>query len=93
MPELQIPEHTLHSYDELLGSAPCRPALERALPALLKQLKLAQFSSQCLATKQEAAADGWTPAIYLYVLAEQEHQPGTRPGCSGCCMRRSCQFH
>jgi DNA replication protein DnaC len=53
---------------------PSRPALETALPTLLKQLKLAQFRSQWLAAEQQAQADGWSPASYLYVLAEQEHQ-------------------
>ena len=53
---------------------PSRPALETALPALLKQLKLAQFRSQWQAAEQQATADGWSPASYLYVLAEQEHQ-------------------
>ena len=53
---------------------PSRPALESVLPALLKQLKLAQFRSQWQAAEQQAAADGWSPASYLYVLAEQEHQ-------------------
>jgi DNA replication protein DnaC len=53
---------------------PSRPALETALPALLKQLKLAQFRSQWQAAEQQAQTDGWTPASYLYVLAEQEHQ-------------------
>jgi hypothetical protein len=53
---------------------PSRPALESALPALLKQLKLAQFRSQWQAAEQQATADGWSPASYLYVLAEQEHQ-------------------
>ena len=51
-----------------------RPALESALPGLLKQLKLAQFRSQWLAAEQEARTAGWDPASYLYVLAEQEHQ-------------------
>ena len=53
---------------------PSRPALESALPSLLKQLKLAQFRSQWQAAEQQATADGWSPASYLYVLAEQEHQ-------------------
>ena len=53
---------------------PSRPALDTALPSLLKQLKLAQFRSQWQAAEQQAQADGWTPASYLYVLAEQEHQ-------------------
>ena len=53
---------------------PRRPALEMALPTLLKQLKLAQFRSQWQAAEQQAAAEGWDPASYLYVLAEQEHQ-------------------
>ena len=53
---------------------PRRPALEMALPTLLKQLKLAQFRSQWQAAEQQAQADGWSPASYLYVLAEQEHQ-------------------
>ena len=53
---------------------PSRPALESALQALLKQLKLAQFRSQWQAAEQQALADGWSPASYLYVLAEQEHQ-------------------
>ncbi|WP_457767916.1 IS21-like element helper ATPase IstB [Cyanobium sp. ULC084] len=53
---------------------PSRPALESALPFLLKQLKLAQFRSQWQAAEQQATADGWSPASYLYVLAEQEHQ-------------------
>jgi len=53
---------------------PSRPALESALPSLLKQLRLAQFRSQWQAAEQQAQADGWTPASYLYVLAEQEHQ-------------------
>ncbi len=43
---------------------PSRPALESALPSLLKQLRLAQFRSQWQAAE----------ASYLYVLAEQEHQ-------------------
>jgi DNA replication protein DnaC len=53
---------------------PSRPAIESALPVLLKQLKLAQFRSQWQAAEQEARAGGWDPAAYLYVLAEQEHQ-------------------
>ena len=53
---------------------PSRPALESALPLLLKQLKLAQFRSQWQQTEQEARAGNWDPAGYLYVLAEQEHQ-------------------
>ena len=53
---------------------PSRPALETALPAVLKQLKLPQFRSQWQAAEQQATADGWSPASYLYVLAEQEHQ-------------------
>jgi len=53
---------------------PSRPALESALPSLLKQLKLAQFRSQWQAAEQQATAEGWSPASYLYVLAEQEHQ-------------------
>ncbi len=53
---------------------PSRPALESALPSLLKQLRLAQFRSQWQAAEQQAQADGWSPASYLYVLAEQEHQ-------------------
>ncbi len=48
---------------------PSRPALETALPALLKQLKLAQFRSQWQAAEQQATAEGWDPASYLYVLA------------------------
>jgi len=36
-------------------------------------LKLAQFRSQWQAAEQQAQADGWNPASYLYVLAEQEH--------------------
>jgi DNA replication protein DnaC len=56
------------------AAPPSRPALETALPSLLKQLKLAQFRSQWQAAEQQAQADGWTPASYLYVLAEQEHQ-------------------
>jgi DNA replication protein DnaC len=40
----------------------------------LKQLRLAQFRSQWQAAEQQAQADGWSPASYLYVLAEQEHQ-------------------
>jgi hypothetical protein len=43
MPHLDIPEHTLSSYEELLVGTPSRPALEMALPAVLKELKLAQF--------------------------------------------------
>ena len=35
---------------------PSRPALETALPALLKQLKLAQFRSQWQAAEQQAEA-------------------------------------
>jgi len=27
-----------------------------------------------IAAEQQATADGWSPASYLYVLAEQEHQ-------------------
>jgi DNA replication protein DnaC len=54
---------------------PSRPALETAVPALLKQLKLAQFRSQWHAAEQHAQTEGWSPASYLYVLAEQEHQP------------------
>jgi hypothetical protein len=46
---------------------PSRPALETALPTLLKQLKLAQFRSQWQAAEQQAQADGWNPASYLYV--------------------------
>ena len=53
---------------------PSRPALDTALTSLLKQLKLAQFRSQWQAAEQQAQADGWTPASYLYVLAEQKHQ-------------------
>ena len=53
---------------------PRRPALEMAQPTLLKQLKLAQFRSQWQAAEQQATADGWSPASYLCVLAEQEHQ-------------------
>ena len=53
---------------------PRRPTLETALPTLLKQLKLAQFRSQWQAAEQQASAEGWDPASYLYVLAEQEHQ-------------------
>ena len=53
---------------------PSRPALESALPSLLKQLRLVQFRSQWQAAEQQAQADGWSPASYLYVLAEQEHQ-------------------
>jgi len=53
---------------------PSRPALETALPSLLKQLKLPQFRSQWQAAEQQATAEGWSPASYLYVLAEQEHQ-------------------
>jgi hypothetical protein len=53
---------------------PSRPALEMALPTLLKQLKLAQFRSQWQAAEQQARAEGWDPGSYLYVLAEQEHQ-------------------
>ena len=53
---------------------PSRAALDTALPSLLKQLKLAQFRSQWQAAEQQAQADGWTPASYLYGLAEQEHQ-------------------
>ena len=53
---------------------PSLPALETALPALLKQLKLAQFRSQWQAAEQQATTDGWSPASYLYVLAEQEYQ-------------------
>jgi DNA replication protein DnaC len=53
---------------------PSRPALETALPSVLKQLKLPQFRSQWQAAEQQATADGWSPASYLYVLAEQEHQ-------------------
>jgi DNA replication protein DnaC len=56
------------------AAPPSRPALETALPSLLKQLKLAQFRSQWQAAEQQATADGWSPASYLYVLAEQEHQ-------------------
>jgi DNA replication protein DnaC len=37
-------------------------------------LKLPQFRSQWQAAEQQATADGWSPASYLYVLAEQEHQ-------------------
>ena len=53
---------------------PSRPALETALPSVLKQLKLPQFRSQWQAAEQQATAAGWSPASYLYVLAEQEHQ-------------------
>jgi len=53
---------------------PSRPALETALPSLLKQLKLAQFRSQWQAAEQQATADGWSPASYLDDLAEHEHQ-------------------
>ena len=53
---------------------PSRPALESALPSLLKQLRLAQFRSQWQAAEQQAQTDGWSPASYLSVLAEQEHQ-------------------
>ncbi len=73
MPQLQIPEQTLSSYDEFLGRT-TEPASATALPTLLKQLKLAQFRSQWQAAEQQAQADGWSPASYLYVLAEQEHQ-------------------
>jgi DNA replication protein DnaC len=58
---------------------PSRPALETALPSVLKQLKLPQFRSQWQAAEQQATADGWSPASYLYVLAEQEHQHLERP--------------
>ena len=50
------------------------PADHPTLPSLLKQLKLAQFRSQWQAAEQQATAEGWDPASYLYVLAEQEHQ-------------------
>ena len=69
---------------------PSRPALESALPALLKQLKLAQFRSQWQAAEQQATADGWSPASYLYALAERNTSKDIRRGCGGCCMRPSC---
>jgi len=53
---------------------PSRPALKNTLTSLLKQLKMARFRSQWQTAEQQATADGWSPASYLYGLAEQEHQ-------------------
>ena len=51
--------------------SPSRPGLETALPTLLK---LSPFLSQWQVIEQQATADGWLPASYPYVLAEQERQ-------------------
>ena len=51
--------------------SPSRPGLETALPSLLK---LSPFLSQWQTIEQQATADGWLPASYPYVLAEQERQ-------------------
>jgi len=57
---------------------PSRPALETALPSLLRQLKLAQFCSQWQAAEEQAQVNGWSPASYLYKLAKQGHQARLR---------------
>jgi len=46
--------------------------LDATLPLLLKQLRLPCIGSQWQELEQQARADGWGPAEYLYVLAEQE---------------------
>ncbi|MFN7871306.1 MAG: hypothetical protein ACK5QQ_03785 [Cyanobacteriota bacterium] len=35
---------------------------------------MARFRSQWQTAEQQATADAWSPASYLYGLAEQEHQ-------------------
>ncbi len=70
MPQLQILEHTLSSHDELLGGTPQQGQHWKQL----KQLKLTQFGSQWKAAELQAQTDGWSPAIYLFMLAEQMHQ-------------------
>ena len=67
------------SDDALLGARPSRPALQTALPSLLKQLKLAQFRSQWQAAEQQATADGWSPASHLHVLG-RAGTPAAAPG-------------
>jgi DNA replication protein DnaC len=46
--------------------------VEAALPLLLKQLKLARFRSHWQPLCQQAEAEGWSPAQFLYALCEQE---------------------
>ena len=51
---------------------PRSQAVEAALPLLLKQLKLARFRSHWQPLCQQAEAEGWSPAQFLYALCEQE---------------------
>jgi hypothetical protein len=74
LPQLDILEHQLSSYGELQDGAPEPAGTKSTLPSLLKQLKLAQFRSQWQTAEQQATADRWSPASYLYGLAEQENQ-------------------
>lgn len=49
-----------------------RPAAEAALPALLRQLKLAWIRSHWQSLAAEAEAEGWSHSQFLFALCEQE---------------------
>jgi hypothetical protein len=74
LPQLDSSECHLSSYNELLGRSSHPPGTESALASLWKQLRLTQYRCQWQAAEQQAQADCWSQANYLYVLTEQEHQ-------------------
>jgi hypothetical protein len=79
MPELQIPEHTLSSYDELLGGAP-QPAGTGNGPAGPSQATETGAVPQPVAGGRAAGSNRWLDTSQLPLCAGGTGAPAAAPG-------------